>query len=228
MGIVDETVGVHGERRRCCRRSSGLSGMGGIPYTVRCRSVASLRPMRRGTSKGQPRWHARERSTHPLRCQVSLVVGVIASVVALSACSADNTYLPALLADPMASYEADGIVMIDAWQRAEGRDPFFRKRTPAEVGRVYRISDQGQADQVLEEAATFAQANGWRMQRDMTVPTLFVGAKSMEPGDGRLGISLAASDPLHDPDGPQVLSIHLDFGPVRFDETTTTSVVEGG
>ncbi|HZD24166.1 MAG TPA: hypothetical protein VE569_12320 [Acidimicrobiia bacterium] len=128
----------------------------------------------------------------------------------------------------MASYEAEGLIMFDSWERAEGHSLVTDKPVHAEVERVFRLADQGRSERILEEAATYAEENGWRMQRDLTVSTLFVGAKSMEPGDARLGISLAASDPLHDPDGPRVLRIHLDFGSVRFDETTTTSIVEDG
>lgn len=152
----------------------------------------------------------------------AIVIGFL-----LGACSGDDTYLPALLADPMAEYEAEGIELIDSWERGEGRDLFFRKPTHAEVERVFRIVDQSQSKGVLEEAAAYAEENGWRVRDSSTSSNSgYGGAKKLGPGDGRLGVSLIPADPLHDPDGPRVLRIHLDFGPVRFDETTT-SMVEG-
>jgi hypothetical protein len=152
------------------------------------------------------------------------VIGVLAT-----SCSSDDTYLPTLLEDPIASYEAEGIVLVDSWERAEGRDLFFRTPTHAEVVRSFRIVDQSRSERVLEEAAAYAEANGWRLAPARTSPaTGYRGAKQLAPGDARLVVSLGAADPLHDPDGPRVLRIHLDFGPVRFDGTTTTSVVEGG
>jgi len=142
--------------------------------------------------------------------------------MSVAACTSDDTYLPALLADPMASYEAPGIVLIDAWEVPEGRDIIMDSPTHAQVGRTYRIEDQGQAERVLEEAATYAESNGWRLTPSRPSPTGYGGAKDLAPGDARIGISLVAADPLNDRDGPRVLRIHMDFGSVRFDDTTTS------
>lgn len=142
---------------------------------------------------------------------------------ALSACASDQTYLPALLADPMAQYEAEGIALDDTFEQPQHPGSQWRRRTHAEVQRSYRIEDQSQVEEVLEEAVEYAEAKGWRMRAsDVSPDSLYMGAKELEPGDGRLFIGLSAADPLNDPDGPRVLTILLDFGSVRFDQSTTT------
>jgi hypothetical protein len=152
-----------------------------------------------------------------------LLLGLLA-VVSLPSCSSDPTYLPALLADPVADYEAPGLQLIDSWERAEGRDFFMDKPVHAEVGRTYRIADQDQAERILNDAVEFAQGHEWRLEPSIISPnTLYIGAKDLGPGEGRLSIALGAADPLHDPDGQRVLQVLLDFGPVRFDDTTTTA-----
>ena len=149
------------------------------------------------------------------------VVLLSLSILALTACTRDDTYLPALLADPMASYEADGIVLIDAWEESEGRDIIMDAPTHAEVGRRYRIEDQNQAEDVLTEAVAFARSQGWRIQAESSLE--YRGTMETSAGTGRLHLSLPAEDVVQDPDGPRLLRILLDFGPVRFDETTTSS-----
>jgi hypothetical protein len=124
----------------------------------------------------------------------------------------------------MADYQAQGIELVDAWEQAERPGFLGGKPTHAEVGRTYRIVDQSRVDEILTEAVEFAASQGWRLQPSGTSPTAGSGgSKELAPGDGRLGISLGAADTLHDPDGPRVLRIHLDFGPVRFDNTTPSA-----
>jgi hypothetical protein len=162
------------------------------------------------------------------RSRSKLVTTVVLVAIAAVGCSSDDTYLPVLLADPMASYEAEGIELIDAWEQAEGHSLVADKPIHAEVGRTFRIVDQDRAVHVLEEAADYAEANGWRLTtiRDSVVVSAssgYGGAKDLGPGDGRLSVALIPDDPLNDPDWPLVLRIFLDFGSVRFDESTTTS-----
>ena len=141
----------------------------------------------------------------------------------LSSCSSDQTHLPALLADPMASYEAEGIVLIDASEQAERPGFLGGKPTHAQVRRIFRIPDQSQAKIILSDAAKFAQSEGWRLTPSIgSTTTGYGGAKKLAPGDGRLSLSLMPLDPLHDLDGPRVLRIFMDFGSVRFDDTTTS------
>jgi hypothetical protein len=136
-------------------------------------------------------------------------------VLSIIACSSDTTYLPALLDDPMASYEAEGLVLFDAWVYAQR--PRFLGGAPvqAEVGRRYRIEDQSQVGQLLQEAVAYAESEGWTMRESLTGrSTLFVGAKELAPGSGKLMIALGPTDPIDDPDGPIGLAIYLDFDPV--------------
>lgn len=149
---------------------------------------------------------------------------MLAAVVCLSACSTDDTYLPALLADPMADYEAEGIELVDGWEQAERPGFLGGKPTHAEVGRTYRIVDQSQAGRILAEAAESAESQGWRMQPES--PHEYRGERESTAGMGRLHLSIPAEDALHDPDGPRVLRILLDFGPVRFDEKTVPAAGE--
>jgi hypothetical protein len=125
----------------------------------------------------------------------------------------------------MASYEAEGIVLIDSWRQAEGRDLIFRKPIHAKVGRTYRILDQSQQETILAEAVEYAESQGWRLTDPRTnqYGTGYGGSKDLAPGRGRLGISVVPADPLNDPNGPKVLSINLDYGTVRFDVDATTS-----
>lgn len=156
------------------------------------------------------------------RLQLLAVCGLLA--LALTACSSESTHLRALLADPMADYEAEGIMLIDAWEQAERPGFLGGKPIHAEVRRKYRIVDQSEAEQLLSEAVAFAEAEGWDLQPSRVSPdTLYIGAKELGPGDGRLSMALGPADPLNDPDGPRVLTILLDFGSVRFDQSTTTA-----
>jgi hypothetical protein len=123
----------------------------------------------------------------------------------------------------MSENEAEGIILVDAWERANQPGFLGGKPTHAVVGPPYRIEDQGRAESVLTEAAAFAKSQGWRMQEDVTVSTLFTASKPLPPGGGRLGLALGAVDPVHDPDGPRVLNILLDFGSVWFHDTTTST-----
>ena len=146
---------------------------------------------------------------------------VLAVLLGMTACSFDRTYLPALLADPMATYEAEGIELVTAVEEGEGRDIIMDLPTHAHVWRMYRIEDQTQVASLLAEAVAYAEAQGWRMQKESDRE--YRGAREMEPGIGRLHLSTPAFDVLNDPDGPRGLSISLDFGPVRFDDAATTT-----
>ena len=121
----------------------------------------------------------------------------------------------------MARYQAEGLDRFDAWSDAEGHDIIMDMPTHAEVGRWYRIENQSQVTALLVEAVSYAEANGWRMQK--VSDREYRGAKELEPAMGRLHLSTQPVDVLHDPEGPVGLRIRLDFGPVRFDDDTTTT-----
>ena len=151
------------------------------------------------------------------------VLLLVALVLALSACSVDTTYLPALLADPMADYEPDGTELEDSWTDGEGQDVVMDMPTHAGVGRTYRILDQTETKAVLDDAAAYAESQGWRLETSATSPdTSYHGEKELAPGEGNLGISLVAADPINDPEGPQLLRITLEYGSVEPDEATTS------
>jgi hypothetical protein len=131
------------------------------------------------------------------------------------ACSSDDTYLPALLADPMASYEAKGLVLFDSWEHAQRGSFLGSAPRQAGVGRTYRIEDQSQAKQILGDAVEFAEAEGWAMTQPISDnPDFYVGTKELVPGSGELSLGLGAVDPINDPDGPIQLVLHLEYDPV--------------
>ncbi|MCI0677950.1 MAG: hypothetical protein L0Z63_02765 [Actinobacteria bacterium] len=136
-------------------------------------------------------------------------------LLALTACTTDDTYLPALLADPMASYGAEGIVQTDSWDYAQRRSFLGSAPVQAEVGRTYRIEDQSQAGGHLDAAVAFAEAAGWKMSQPLPdQPEFYRGTKDLIPGSARLSLGLVAADPLGNPDGPKQLTIHIEFHPV--------------
>jgi len=162
------------------------------------------------------------------RSRAKLLTTVLLVTAAVAGCSSDDAYLPALLADPMAAYEADGIVLIDSWERPEGHSLVTDKPVHAEVGRRYRIVDESRAEQLVAEAAAVAESEGWRLNapRD-DPPTGFRGAKRLVSGDARLIVSLVPEAPSRDSEGTRILRVILDFGSVRFDEATTSVVGNG-
>lgn len=127
--------------------------------------------------------------------------------------TSDRTFRPALLADPMASYDADGIERIDRSTRGEGTDLIWGKPIHAEVYLAYRIDDQANVSEALRRAVEDAEAAGWCLEQ-VSDSSLFRGSKELSPGSGRISIATRTENILENPDGPQVLSIRLDFGPV--------------
>jgi hypothetical protein len=126
----------------------------------------------------------------------------------VSACSTDDTYLPALLADPMASYEADGIELTDRdSQGYRGQRPFSQ---PAQVISVFRIVDDSRAEQALDKAVRFAETNGWEMTEDISRDLNFQGSKDLVVGEGRLIVNIGPMD-LREPGPERALRMYLDF-----------------
>lgn len=157
--------------------------------------------------------HGTERGTARRNLAASLLIFVLA--IGLAACSNDDTYLPALLADPMASYEAEGLVLSDSWEHAQRPSVLGAAPRQASVNRSYRIEDQAEAEELLDTAVAFAESEGWTMGPAIGGdPNLFRGTKELVPGSGELTIALGAADPISDPDGPRQLNIHLNFDPV--------------
>ena len=109
-----------------------------------------------------------------------------------SACSTDDTYLPALLADPMASYEDDGIELIDRDSQGNREERPFP--SSAQVISVYRILDDSQAESVLQEAVAAAEAGGWEMTQSPPIPNRLEGYKELGVGEGHLIVVTAPDD----------------------------------
>jgi hypothetical protein len=137
---------------------------------------------------------------------------LLALTLGVSACSSDSTYLPALLADPMADYQAPGLILFDTFQIGEHKSFAGSAPVHAELVQRYRIEDQGEAQDRLLEAVAYAESVGWQMQQEFTAS--FSGRRTLEPGMGYIFVSLGSEDPLHDPEGPRVLGVSLSFDPV--------------
>jgi hypothetical protein len=179
--------------------SGACSRTSDSPFPIENLAMGRLRTVSKPQQRG-----AGLRATGALVCLLLVLVG----------CTSDDTYLPALEADPMASYEADGLELSDSWEYA------YRTRLGGgvphqpEVARTYRIEDQSQARQLLEDAVAFAVSEGWEMTQPLTNrPDFYSGTKELGPGTGELGVWLGAEDPLHDPDGPRRLKILLEYDP---------------
>lgn len=143
---------------------------------------------------------------------MSLTLSATLILLLTSACSS-GPFLANLKADPVASYEAEGITEARRWITREGT--VLGKPTYAKVLVVYHIEDQSQVDRVLEEAVAFAEQNGWRMEPSNLSPPRFRGSKGMGVVDrpGRLSIAVGPEDPLKLPEGqPWALVIILDHG----------------
>ena len=132
------------------------------------------------------------------------VVAILVGSVVLTSCVNDQTYLPALEADPMANYEADGIELIDRHvQGYRVERPFAQ---PAKVFSSYRIEDPN-TELAFEAAVSSAQAAGWAMS-EISRSNVFVGNKVFHVGEGRLIVSLVIQD------GEERLNIDLGFASV--------------
>lgn len=141
------------------------------------------------------------------------VLFVLVAVIVV-ACSTDDTFLPALLADPMASYQAEGLELSDSWEYPQGTGFLGSGPDPAEVGRKYRIEDQAQAERLLSDTVEFAESQGWSMSRPPAdKPYFYAGEKELAPGSAKLAVALGAEDPLEDPEGPVALRIRMNYWP---------------
>lgn len=127
----------------------------------------------------------------------------------LMACSSDSTYLPALLADPMADYDAGEVELIDSSNVAENRDPFWGKPVHAEVTRLYQVVAD-EPDSALSSAVAYAWSVGWDMTQSATSSSAFVGSKELESGDGRLYIGVG-DDPLEEADRGVLMRVVISF-----------------
>jgi len=139
-----------------------------------------------------------------------LLVVLLASGIVLLSCSTDDTYLPALLEDPMADYEADSIELKTRDTQGYGKGPFWGKYHPPQVISEYQILDQSQTEVIRAEAVAEAESYGWEMEPGVGQTTM-VGYKDTNAGPMRLLVAVGSDDPLHPDGAPLVLRISLDF-----------------
>lgn len=89
-----------------------------------------------------------------------LGVGVmLLSLGAVSACSSDTTYLPALLADPMADYSHPSLTEEFRAESPKGRTLIPMAREDASVTTGFDLA--GSADVVIEDVIATAESHGW-------------------------------------------------------------------
>jgi hypothetical protein len=144
---------------------------------------------------------------------VRLVAILACGLFALSACSTDSRYLPALLDDPMAVYEADGITLVHSADTGRGKSFVTGKPVHAKVVRRFRLSERDDMDQVFASAIAAAEIAGWEM-RDLGPSDLAEGgqgisaSKQFDWGPGRL--TIVVSPTPGEPHGEIFLGITLD------------------
>ncbi len=111
--------------------------------------------------------------------------------VSVGGCSSDDTFLPALLADPMASYQAEGISLVRSDNQARGTSLVTGKPVYAKVVRRYELEDEDEGEEVLGRAIVAAEAAGWVFDdgppRESVFDARVTGAsKSFDWGSARL------------------------------------------
>lgn len=112
--------------------------------------------------------------------------------------------------------------LVGSWEQAEGTEWLSGKPVHARVERTHRITDQSQVERTVTEMVAFAESVDWRVSEPVVASQALQGSKQLPPGPGRLWISFGEGDDA-DPDGPSMLRITLDFGPVRVPDTTTST-----
>jgi hypothetical protein len=142
-----------------------------------------------------------------------VLLALIAVVGLVTACSSDDRFLPALLADPMASYEAEGIELVRSEETPRGTDLVTRKPINAEVRRIYGLEQQSEADQVFEDAIAAAEAAGWDMRDLGPTESAFGGwgitaSKEFDWGPAQLTIGVGQTP--GEPDSDILLRITLE------------------
>jgi len=115
--------------------------------------------------------------------------------VLVAGCSSDDTFLPALLADPMASYEADDVRLVRSQERPRGTDLVTRKPITAQVWRRYELKQHAESDQVFADAMAAAEAAGWELRDSGPSESAFGGwgttaSKGFDWGPARLTIGV--------------------------------------
>jgi hypothetical protein len=139
---------------------------------------------------------------------VALVgVIVVASWLGVFAAS-DDTYLPGLLADPVADMTLHG-VELEHSSESEQSDSGLFGGTRADVARTYRVVEIGTGQGIFDLAVSQAREAGWDLdpagpEAGLREALSIRGYKILEPGPAELSLSL-------DERGDS-LRLHLDYG----------------
>jgi hypothetical protein len=133
--------------------------------------------------------------------------------LALSACASDTIYLPALVADPMASYEAEGVELVEKHTQEQGETAVIGGTVVARVILRYEVDEQD-AESALADAVAFAGENGWDMS-PVPIPGVtderFVGEKDLSVGLARMILAIDRRDAAPANSGMVGLGITMGF-----------------
>lgn len=147
---------------------------------------------------------------------------VLAATVVAVACSADDTYLPALLADPMGTYEASGVDLIYKATQGRGETPIVGGTHVARVILRYEVADEDAKD-ALGDAVTYARDQGWEMS-EAPIPgvsdEVFRGEKDLGVGLGRMILAVDRDPEESVSPGSVTFGMTLGFDHVYEEETT--------
>lgn len=120
----------------------------------------------------------------------TVVAGLL--LVLLAACSTDDTYLPGLLADPMAHLELEGLKLAGGTESPEGTRIFGK--SDARVTRQYELLEGFDGDQLVLETVAAAESAGWVFDDEQPSPFgSWHGGKTLEAGRARISVAISQS-----------------------------------
>lgn len=101
------------------------------------------------------------RATTIRRMMLWFIAGVVA-IGAVTGCSSDQTYLPALQADPMASWQPEGAELVNESEQEYDEGGSTSKQSLAAVTRVFRLPSAADVDAARQQALAYAESEaGW-------------------------------------------------------------------
>ena len=131
----------------------------------------------------------------PSRARRRFMLLLCVGVVLVAACSTDSTYLPALLADPMAEFSHPQLAVETRAEREQGRSLIGMAEVDAQVFTGYLAT--GEIDPVVEDAIASAESSGWVF----ISPDPFIGdsgrtwSAEKEMPEGLATLSITVSEP---------------------------------
>ncbi len=183
-----------------CRGDVQQRAIGGLTartdradMTLRCEDVMTGSSKLGGSHRGGT---ADSRRQGTGRAVAFLLIAAILN----ASCSGDETFLPGLLADPMASYVPAQSELVSSREQEAGE--LLGKPVYAKVIRSFRI-EESQSMSILGATVADAASSGWDVAQSSTTETLYVGTKDLSGREGRIWIGLQTSDPDPDIRGPR-------------------------